>query len=60
MDSCYATMFLVGFRQWFVLRGTALMENYLKGFCRVEVDLLAEVVVFDFIFIRLNALCLLT
>ena len=53
-------MFLVGFGQWFVLPGAARMENYLKGFCHAKIKLLVEVLVFDFIFIRLNALCLLT
>ena len=48
------------FRQWFVPYGADLTGNYLKGFCHGKVELLAEVLVFDVKFIRLNALCPLT
>jgi len=32
--------------------GTALMENYLKGFCHGKVELLLEVLVLDFIILN--------
>lgn len=38
-----------------MLCDTALMENYLNGFCHVKVELLLEILGLDFEFISLNA-----